>query len=164
MTRSILAAVVAALATAACTSTTETSATAPSAAKCQVDVSNAPSAFAASGGTGTVTIGATRDCTWSVVSTADWVTITGSTSGQGGASVGYKVAPNPVPSARTGAIDVESQSVSFSQAAAACTFALSHSSDSIGAAGGRLSVAVSTLSGCAWTATVNANWIAITSG
>ena len=164
MRSTLAAAVTAALATtAACTTTAETSATAPSADKCQVNVSNAPSAFAASGGAGTVTIDATRDCTWSVAPSVGWVTITGSTTGQGGESVGYMVAANPIPASRTGAINVGSQSVSLSQAAAACSFTLSRSSDQIGAPGGRLTVAVSTLTGCAWTATVNANWIAITS-
>ena len=54
--------------------------------------------------------------------------------------------------------------VQLSQAAAACHFSLSRSSDTIGAAGGQLSVDVSTLTGCGWTATSGSSWIAITSG
>ena len=92
-----------------------------------------------------------------------WVTITGSRSGQGDASVGFAVAANPAPAARTGAISVGSNQVSLSQTGAVCHFALSRASDAIGASGGRLSVDVSTLTGCSWTASVNASWIAIAS-
>src|SRR5881628_1077808 len=90
---------------AACTST-QTSVTSPSSDKCQVGVSNAPSSYAATGGSGTVTITAARDCTWSIGTNASWIAINGSAEGQGGASIPYTVAPNPVPSARSGAIVV----------------------------------------------------------
>ena len=162
------AAVVAAIAGAAagisaCTST-DTTSTAPSADKCQISVTNAPSAFTASGGTGTVTIAAARDCTWAVAPSVAWVTVTGAPSGQGAASVAYTVAANLVPTARSGAIAVGLQSVPVSQAAAPCRFTLSRSADTIGAAGGALTVGVSTLTGCAWSATSSATWITIASG
>ena len=162
------AAVVAAIAWAAggisaCTST-ETTSTAPSSDKCQITVTNAPSAFTANGGTGTVTIAAARDCTWAVAPTVAWVTVTGAPSGQGAASVDYTVAANPVPTTRSGAIAVGSQSMPVSQAAAPCRFTLSRPADTIGAAGGALSVGVSTLTGCTWSATSSATWITIASG
>jgi len=146
-----------------CTSTA-TSVTAPSSDKCQVSVSNTPTTFGDGGGAGTVTIGAPRDCTWSVSPSVSWITLTDTASGQGDATVGYKVASNPAPSTRAGAIAVGSQSLSLSQAAAPCRFSLSRGSDRIGPSGGRLSVAVSTLSGCGWTASTGANWITVTSG
>ncbi len=161
-TGAALAAAFAAL-VAGCTST-QTSSTAPSAAKCQVSVNNAPSSFTASGGTGTMTISTTRDCAWAVSANAGWVTITGATAGQGDASVSYSVAANPVPSARSAAIAVGSQSVSLNEAGAACRFTLSRTSDTVGADGGQLSVAVATLTGCAWTASSSATWLTITSG
>jgi all-beta uncharacterized protein len=148
---------------AACTST-QTSVTSPSSDKCQVGVSIAPSSFGATGGSGTVTITAARDCTWSIFTNASWIAIDGSAQGQGAASISYTVAPNAVPSARSGAIVIGSQSVQLSQAAASCRFALSRSSGSIGSRGGHLSVEVSTLSGCDWTATSGNNWIAVSSG
>jgi hypothetical protein len=86
------------------------------------------------------------------------------TSGQGEGTVAFSVSANTVPTPRSGALLVASERVPLSQAAAPCRFDLSRTSDSIDASGGRLSVNVSTLPGCAWTANSTVNWIAIQSG
>lgn len=144
-------------------SSAETSTTAPTSDRCQVSVTNSTSSFTATGGTGTVSVTTARDCTWSASSGASWLSI-GAASGQGEATISYNVAANTVPSPRSGAITVSAQSVEVSQAAAPCRFSLSRSGDSIAAAGGRLSVDVSTMSGCGWTATSGVPWISVTSG
>jgi Domain of unknown function (DUF5666)/Viral BACON domain len=149
--------------TLACTSS-ETSLTSPTDTKCQVNLSNSPSSFAASGGSGTLTVTTTRDCPWTISTDVVWVSIQGPRDGEGDASVSYAVAANPVPSPRSGSVEAGSVRVQLSQAAAACRFSLSRSSDTIGAAGGQLSVDVSTLTGCSWTATSSSSWISITSG
>ncbi|HXN46112.1 MAG TPA: S8 family serine peptidase, partial [Bryobacteraceae bacterium] len=46
------------------------------------------------GGTGSITLEAGANCPWTASSSADWLTLTGSTSGVGGGSVSYSVAPN----------------------------------------------------------------------
>jgi hypothetical protein len=135
----------------------------PTADKCQINVSNAPSAFAAGGGQGTVTITTSRDCTWSISTNASWVSV-GSTNGQGDATIPYAVAANPAPSARSATITVGGQTVQFSQSPAPCRYALSRSGDSIGFDGGRMTVELETLTGCAWTASSDASWLTITSG
>lgn len=148
-----------------CTSAqTSTTPTAPSEQKCQVSAGGSPTSFAASGGSGTLTIGASRDCTWSLSVGAGWVSISGATSGQGDATMGYTVAANPQPSPRSANVSVSGQSVQLSQAAAPCTYSLSRATDSVGAAGGSLSVGVTTLTGCNWTASSSAAWITIASG
>ncbi len=166
MTRTrIVAALAAAIGCAACTSTsTNTAVTAPSADKCQVNVSGATTSFPSTGGSGSVAVSAARDCTWSAATSAGWVSISGAQSGQGSGAVSYSVAPNPATSTRSGAISVGGQSVSLSQAGAPCHYAISRSSDAIGAGGGRLSVDVSTVAGCSWTAASSVGWIAITAG
>jgi hypothetical protein len=93
-----------------------------------------------------------------------WVSIPGPRDGQGDASISYSVAANSVPSPRSGLVAAGSVKVQLSQAAAACRFSLSRSSDTIAAVGGPLSVDVSTLTGCSWTATSGSSWISITSG
>jgi hypothetical protein len=148
---------------AACSST-QTSLSAPSDDKCQVSASSSPSSFTATGGSGSLTITTARDCTWSISTQASWISISGDRGGQGEASVPYSVAPNGVPSARSATVVVASQSLTLSQAAAPCQFSLSRSGDAIGYAGGRLSVDVTTLSGCAWSASTGDGWIAVTSG
>ena len=146
-----------------CTSA-QTSVTAPSDSKCQVQVSNSTSSFPASGGTGTVTVSTTRDCTWTVTSDASWVSIGGSSSGQGNAAVTYSVAANPVPSPRSGGIGVNPDFMTLSQAGAPCIISLNRSGDSIGSNGGQLSFNVSTLTGCSWSASTSDGWISINSG
>ncbi|HYM24106.1 MAG TPA: BACON domain-containing carbohydrate-binding protein [Vicinamibacterales bacterium] len=150
---------------AACTSSeTSSNMTAPSAQKCQVTASGSPTSFPAGGGSGAVSVSADRDCTWSLTVDASWVAISGASSGQGNGNVGFSVGANPQPAARTANVAVNGQSVQLSQAAAPCTFALSRVSDTIPAAGGALSVAVTTLAGCNWTASSSAAWIAVASG
>jgi len=120
--------------------------------------------FTAAGGTGTVTISTSRDCTWSIATSTSWVTLNGDRSGQGEASIGYSVAANPAPAVRSGSIVVGSQTVEVSQAAAACHYSLSRTRDAIGFGGGILSVEGSTLTGCNWNATSKVPWITVTSG
>jgi hypothetical protein len=145
-------------------SKTTTTLTAPTADKCQVGVTSAPTSFAAAGGQGSLTIATERDCTWSIKSEASWLSVGSTTAGQGAASVPYTVAPNPVPSARSGAIVVGPSSVSVSQAPAPCVFTLSRQGDAVAAAGGNLSVSVAVINGCAWSAASTASWIAVSSG
>jgi hypothetical protein len=148
----------------ACSKTTTTlTAPAPTADKCQINASGAPTSFTSSGGQGSLAIGTERECTWSIRSDASWLSV-GSTSGQGEASVAYTVAPNPVPSARAGAIVVGASSVSVNQAAAPCSFRLSRQADSIAFGGGALSVGVTVINGCAWSAVSAASWISVSSG
>src|SRR3954470_3553225 len=155
--------VIALVSLSACSST-QTSLNAPTADKCQVSASSSPSAFAAGGGQGSLAITTARDCTWSISIEAGWVSLGGDRSGQGDASIPYAVAPNPVPSPRSATLVVGGQSLAVNQAAAACQFSLSRGSDVITAAGGRLSVDVRTLTGCAWNAASDAAWISISSG
>jgi hypothetical protein len=146
-----------------CTSV-ETSLVGPADSKCQMSVAGAPVSFGPDGGSGSVSITTSRDCTWSIASEAAWVSVNGTQGGQGEAVVRYDVARNPVPSPRTGSIVVGEQRVQVSQAAAPCRFELSRSHDSIGSGGGRLTVNVGTLTGCAWSASSGAAWISVSAG
>jgi len=149
---------------AGCTSSqTSTAVTAPASVKCQVQVGSAPTSFTADGGRGTLAITTTRDCTWSVATSASWVAIA-SAAGQGEASVPYTVSSNPVPVPRAAEISVSDATLQVSQAPAPCRFSMSPATGSVGAAGGALTVQLSTLAGCAWTATTDASWLTITSG
>jgi hypothetical protein len=148
----------------ACTSTqTSTAVTAPSSQKCQFQLSNAPSSFNESGGSGAVSIDTTRDCGWSASSNAGWVSMA-STSGQGEATVSYSVAANAVPVARSASIAIGGQSVQLSQAAAPCRYSLNKNQDTIGVNGGPVAIGLTTLTGCNWSATSDSAWVAITSG
>jgi hypothetical protein len=160
-----LALVIALASAAASCHSAQTSVTGPTADdKCQVTATSTPQSFTANGGNGAVSIATARDCTWTIATTANWLTLGGDRSGQGEASISYTVAANPVPTARSGSIVVGSQTVAVNQAAAPCTYSLDRAADTVGPAGGTLSVRVTTLSGCGWTAASRESWIAITSG
>jgi len=156
-------ALMAVLAAAGCTQSS-TSVAQPSSSKCQITATNQPASYPSAGGRGSVSIGATRDCQWSIASNAPWIAIAGDRTGTGEAVINYTVSENSVPSPRSGMLSVDAVQLAVSQAAAPCTYAIAPSEASISAAGGGLSVAVTTLSGCAWSAVSNAPWIAVSNG
>ena len=151
------------LATQGCTQSS-TSLAEPSSSKCQITATNQPSSFPSAGGRGAVSIGATRDCAWSIAANAPWIAIAGERSGNGDAVVSYSISENPVPSPRTGMLTVSSVQLTLSQAAAPCTYSIAPLEASIGADGGSLSFTVTTLPGCSWSSVSNAPWIAVSRG
>jgi len=123
-----------------------------------------PGSVNANGGAGTVTVTTEAECAWSAAVGVPWITGLTPASGQGAGQVEFQVAPNPAPTPRQGMITVSDQHAQVTQAGAACHFDLSPLTQAVAATGGTGSVAVSTLSGCAWTATSGAAWVTITSG
>jgi hypothetical protein len=147
-----------------CTSSqTSTALTAPAIAKCQVQVGSTTTSFTADGGKGTLAVATTRECTWSVSTNASWVALANS-NGQGDASVPYTVAANPVPASRAAEIAVSDATLQLNQAAAPCRFALSSAGTSVGPAAGQVTVQLSALTGCAWTAATDADWLTLIAG
>ena len=98
--------------------------TAPAPARCAVQAQAASSSFPVAGGSGSLTITTNRECAWSVRSQAPWLTTTGPASGQGDGEVKFSVTANPDPSERTGALDVNDQRLSITQAGKPCEFQL----------------------------------------
>jgi hypothetical protein len=148
------------LATPGCTQSS-TSLAEPSSSKCQITAANQLSSVPSAGGRGTVSIGATRDCAWSIAANAQWIPIAGARAGHGDAVVNYTVSENPVPSPRDGMLTVDAVQLALNQAAAPCTYSIAPLEASIGAGGGSLSITVTTLTGCPWSSISNAPWIAI---
>jgi hypothetical protein len=145
-----------------CTATqTSTGVAAPSTQKCQFGVSASSSSFPDGGGTGTLSIDTTRDCTWSVSSSADWVSVA-TPSGQGGASVSYTVFASTVPQVRVANVTVAGQTVQLSEQAAPCRFTLSSGSNSISYSGGVLTVTILTFTGCGWSTSSDSGWLVMT--
>ncbi|HYM24625.1 MAG TPA: BACON domain-containing carbohydrate-binding protein [Vicinamibacterales bacterium] len=147
-----------------CGRATEISSTSPSAPKCQVSVDSSLTTAPAAGGTGSLGISTTRDCTWDASSEVNWIALTSASSGQGSGTVSYRVDANGVPTARKGTLEVNGSQVTVSQEAAPCLFAVSPLNPSVSAPGGSVTVNVSTLAGCAWTAASQAPWIHVTGG
>jgi hypothetical protein len=116
-----------------------------------------------------VTAGA--GCAWTAATATGWITIASGTSGTGPGTVLINVAANPG-AARTGTVTIAGQTFTVTQAAAApppppppsCSYSINPSSQSIGALGGNGTIAVTTSTGCGWTAVSGASWIVVVSG
>jgi hypothetical protein len=61
-------------------------------------------------------------------------------------------------------LTVDAVQLALNQAAAPCTYSIAPAEASIGAAGGSLSMSVTTLTGCSWSAASNTPWISVSSG
>ncbi len=149
----------------ACGSSSNT-VTAPAAlSKCAVTVDVSNSTIPANGGGGTVNVQTERECQWTAQPDVPWLSITGSSSGQGPGAVQFAAAANGDPASRTGDVMVNGQKAQVAQAAGECHFELSSAATGLGQSGGSGTVDVRTSSPlCTWTATPDVNWISITSG
>jgi hypothetical protein len=156
-------AAVLALLTLSCTSTS-IGVTAPTAVKCQVSVENSLSTNVPSAGAaGTLELTTNRDCTWSVTSSAAWTQLGGEASGQGSATVSYKVLANPDAIVRRATIEVNNTQVALTQDGAPCRFTVAPANAAVPAGGGSVTVNVDTLNGCAWSAISDSPWLTMAS-
>jgi Interleukin-like EMT inducer/Putative binding domain, N-terminal/Glycosyl hydrolases family 2, TIM barrel domain len=73
--------------------------------------------FAATGGTGNVTVASATSCSWTTLSDAPWLTVTSSSTGNGNGTVSFSVAANTGANARTGSILISGQTFTVTQAA-----------------------------------------------
>jgi hypothetical protein len=160
----LTSAVMAWLAITGCESSSSTQLVTPTTSKCQLSATSSLSNVPAAGGAGTVAIDTTRDCTWSASTTASWIALGSSTSGQGSGTLDFRVGANPTPTARQSVLSVNDTGLLITQAAAPCTFALSPSSPTVGSAGGAVTVQITTISGCTWTTSSSTPWLAVTGG
>ena len=115
-------------------------------------------------GSGTVGVTSQTGCSWTASSGASWITVTSGASGSGNGQVGYGVTANSGTSSRTGAITIGGQAFNVTQTGQSCTFSISPANMSAPATAATGTINVTSLSGCAWTATTATSWISITSG
>jgi hypothetical protein len=110
------------------------------------------------------TVTAPSGCAWAATTDVSWITVTSSSTGNGNGTLNIAVAAN-TGNSRSGMVVVADRVLTIRQATAACSYNISPSAQSIGAAGGAGgAVAVSTSAGCSWTAASNASWITISAG
>lgn len=136
----------------------------PTPPSCTYSISPGSQNVPATGGAGTVNVSAGSGCAWTAASNASWITSSGTGSGNG--SVAFAVAPNTGGS-RTGTVTIATQTFTVTQAAVVvpqCQYSVSPNRVEVDAPGGTGSIAVSTTSGCAWTASSGDSWITITAG
>lgn len=111
----------------------------------------------------TVHVDTAASCAWTARTQAGWIALS-ATSGTGPADVVVTLTANDGIAERVGTVTIADKDVSIRQGGRtpnACTYALTSSSSTIGAAGGRGRVSVQTAAGCAWTARVQASWVTL---
>ena len=110
-----------------------------------------------------VSVTTSAGCAWTAVSNAAWITISSGASGSGSGSVAFNIALNPA-GPRSGTLTIAGHTHTVNQAGN-CAYSINPSSQSIAAGGGNgTSIAVTTGTGCQWTASSNASWLSIASG
>ena len=115
-----------------------------------------------SAGNLTVTIQTDASCPWAVSGLPAWITVSGSPSGIGSATVTLIVAANPG-AARSASISVAGVPVSVTQAGTSfCTSSIDPAGQAWPVAGGAGIINVTINAGCQWTATSNLSWVTIT--
>jgi hypothetical protein len=132
------------------------------AAACAFSISPTSQPVPAAGGTGSIAVTTTSGCAWSAMSNVAWLSITGGSSGAGAGTVSFSAAANSTTGPRTGTLTIAGQTFTVTQVAAACAFSISPTSQPVPAAGGTGSTAVTTTSGCAWSASADVGWLSIT--
>ena len=129
---------------------------------CTFTLSSSALSVAATGGSGSTNVTAPAGCPWSGSSNVGWITVTGGASGAGNGSTAFSVAANPNATTRSGTLTIATQTFTVSQAAAACTYSLSPTSQQVAASGGGGSTTLTTATGCAWTASSTAlGWLSV---
>lgn len=146
-------------------STAVTTVAGPSGVRCETTAAAQPTTVPPDGGTIQVSVTSTRDCTWTASSEASWVQLS-VTSGQGSGTLAGTVARNEHPTPRSAAIIVNDQRLAVSQEPRPCSYEVRPAHVRVGHQGGRSSVELTTLTGCAWAASSSAEWVrlAMTTG
>src|SRR5690242_15055687 len=133
----------------------------PNPVKCGVTLAAIP-ALDATGGAGSLAVTTQPECVWEAATTTEWISVLSPASGQGSATVSFRVAANDGASPRDGAIVVNGEQARVSQRAP-CRYGISPSSFGTGASGGSSTLSITTSSECAWTASRDVAWITFTS-
>ena len=87
---------------------------------CQVITGNTTTTFPAAGGSGSISISTSSNCTWGAVSSAAFLTVTQGASGAGNGTIVFSVAPNGGPQ-RTATLTVTDTNAAFADTVIAIT-------------------------------------------
>jgi all-beta uncharacterized protein len=134
------------------------------ASSCTYSVSPLSVSVPSTGSNGSIAVTTGSSCPWTSVSSVGWITVTSGASMTGLGSTDYSVAPNTTGASRTGTLTVAGRAVTFTQAAASCSYSVSPTTVSVPSTGSNGSVAVTTGSSCPWTSTSAVSWITVTAG
>lgn len=133
---------------------------------CSYDVSPSSAEFGKDAATGTFTVSAPADCSWTATSNASWVTITSGSQGSGSGSVAYTVARNGDVPERSAAITIADRRFTVRQAGdtGSCQYSVTPVDVRPCMPGGSVTASITTQAFCPWTATPNTSWLGVPAG
>ncbi|HEY2737156.1 MAG TPA: PKD domain-containing protein, partial [Thermoanaerobaculia bacterium] len=121
---------------------------------CTFDVSLDTASFGAAGGGGTVTLNASSpDCPWFAASQSSFIEFPAQ-NGSGSATIGFQVDPNDTGAPRSGTLVVADQTLTITEDAQPCSFAIDPPGVILTPPGQTSSVTVDAAAGCAWSVNV----------
>jgi hypothetical protein len=129
---------------------------------CTFAIAPEQQAVNAAGGSVTVNVTGTAGCSWTSTAGPSWISITSGATGTGSGPVQLSIAANDG-EARTGTATIAGRTFTVNQASG-CTYTAAPETITSPAGGGAERVDITTASACAWTASSNASWIAVSSG
>ena len=147
----------------ACGGSTTTSVVGPAgeATRCQIKLSSPSVPFG--GAQVAAQLLTARDCLWSATSDVPWLVLEPS-AGQGEGTIILAAEPNPTGLPRNANIAINDQRFTVVQDPQPCRFDVTPRQVKVPAFGGRLSIQVTTLDGCDWTAVSSQPWMGVISG
>ena len=109
-----------------------------------------------------ISVTASNGCTWNVINTNAWISITAGQSGNGSAQVNYSVSANSGVLDRMGVLLIGGQAFMLTQRGVGCIVSVSPGSRTHGYGAALNSLTVTTSTNCSWTATTTNDWITVT--
>lgn len=134
-----------------------------SGAPCTYSIAPTNAAYGEGSATGLVAVTALPGCSWAAVSTNGWITIDSGASGVGNGSVGYTVAANPGPGARSGSFAIDGLSFNVSQPAPACYYKVTPATRGHGSSAVSNFFTITVAPECAWSIVNTSSWIIVRS-
>jgi len=133
---------------------------------CRLELSATSASYGKDAAEGSFDVNVAAGCSWTAVSSAPWLVVTGGGQGSGTGPVSYAVARNVDAAARTATITVVDRVFTVTQSgdAGVCEYSVSPVQLSLCMPGGNLSATVTTTAGCTWTATPDASWLDVRNG
>lgn len=129
---------------------------------CNYSLSPSNATVVSTGGSNTFSVTTTNACSWTAVSNASWIQVSGAGTGDG--TVNYSVSPNTTTDARTGTITVGGSTFTVNQQPA-CSFVLSPNFQQIRSVAESGTVTITAnVSSCVRTAVSDSSWLTIPVG
>jgi len=129
-----------------------------------VDITPTSQSHSSNAESGTVTINASPECSWTATSNTDWATITFGDSGEGNGTVTYSITANPNHKSRQGTLTIAGRTFTITQEGIDCSYSITPTSQSHSSNTETGSVIVRASVDCPWTASSNISWVNIVSG